>query len=409
MPRTQAPPFMMGIRLEATDIPLILCYIHWGMSLTSKGVNPRPITLGGRIGVFFLAWILFALMASLISATKPIYSFYEAISLFKGFLFYFYLINNIRDEHELKVVVYALCGGGVIEAAFMMVQFIAKKNFMIQAYYETGFTAEAFRSVGFLSHPDACIILLATVVPMLVVGLLIVKNDVKKLMIGFCLFLILLAAVFSQTRIAAVVFGLGIITSIMVGYRRGWISKGQIILATAAMPVVLLLFVALVYQRFATAAWGEERWPLAVTAYEVFKSHLIFGVGSSNYNFVVENFIPAAERGKWIFTVHVEYLLRLAENGVIGFLIFYSLIIAVTANFYRSTFTKSPLIFVVSCGLFSSMVASFVHRMTSIYHVPHIFFLMCTVYALSVIVGSIEKSVVSQSSHQQFQQGLGSE
>ncbi|MGO8878586.1 MAG: O-antigen ligase family protein [Desulfomonilaceae bacterium] len=404
-PGLKAPPFIMGIRLDATDIPLILCYIHWGISLASNNGITRPTTIGGRVGWLFLAWIFYIFISSFISATNLTYSLYEGIVYIKGFLFYLYLINNIRDEYDLKVVVYALCGGCLIESAFMMVQYIAKKNYMIQAYYEVGFL-EGFRSVGFLSHPDACIILLATIFPIFVIGLFIVKDVFKKFMIGFSIFLILLAAGFSQTRIAAAVFGIGVVLSFLISYRRGWISKGQILIATASIPLMVLAFIPFAYERFATAAYGEERWPLAVTAYRVFKAHTLFGVGPSNYNFVVDRYIPASFAGKWVFTVHVEYLLRLAETGILGFLVFYSFILTVTARLYKSTFSKRPLIFLVSCGLFSSMIASFVHRVTSIYAIPQIFFLMCAVYALSVTVGLLEESVVSQSSHQKLNQSF---
>jgi hypothetical protein len=404
-PALKAPPFSMGIRLDATDIPLILGYIYWGMSMASNSGTTRPITLGGRVGGLFLAWICFIFVSGFIVATDLTYSLYEGIVYIKGFLLYFYLINNIRNEYDLRVVIYALCGSCVIESAFMMVQFIAKKNYMIQAYYEIGF-GEGFRSVGFLSHPDACIILLATVLPIFIIGLFTVKNVFKKLMIGASIFLILVAAGVSQTRIAAAVFGIGVTVALLISYRRGWISKGQILLAAASIPVMAMVFIPLAFERFATAAYGEERWPLAVTAYRVFKTHILLGIGPSNYNFVVDKYIPASLAGKWVFTVHVEYLLRLAETGIVGFLIFYSLIITVTARFYKSTFTKSLPIFLVSCGLFSAMIASFVHRVTSIYHVPQIFFLMCTIYALSVTVGLLEESAVSRTSHANLNQGF---
>jgi hypothetical protein len=395
-PHLEAPPFAVGIRLDATDIPLIIGYIYWGMNLASHGGTTRPITIGGKVGGLFFAWVCFIFVSGLMEATDVTYSLYEGIVYVKGFLFYFYLINNITDLKDLRIVIYGLCGAGLIESLVMIVQFAVKKNFMIQAYYQISFGGGPFRSVGFLSHPDACIILMATVFPILVVGMFMVKSLYKKIAITSSAVSILVAAGLSQTRIAILIFGIGAAVALIISYKRGWISKGQIMLAAGSVPIMATLFIPLAYQRFVTAEYGEERWPLAVTAYRVFKSHFLMGVGPSNYNFVVNKYIPAQFAGKWVFTVHVEYLLRLAETGFLGFLIFCSLLILVTSRFYKATFTKNRLIFLLSCGLFSAMCASFVHRLTSIYHVPQVFYLMCSVYALSVTVGLLEKSLDSQ-------------
>ena len=406
--RLPSPPFSFGIRLEATDVALILCYIHWGFSLASNRGTIRPMILGGKVGALFLAWVIFIFVSGVISSTRLDYSVYEGIVHAKGFLLYFYLINNIRDEYELKIVIYALCVACVIQSSFMIFQFIMKKNYLLQGQYEIFVGPEGFRSVGFLNTPDASAIFLSNIFPIFMIGLFLVNNVAKKFLIGFSIFLILFAVMASQTRITAAVFGAGLVTSFLISYRRKWLSKGQVLLATSSTLFVVLVSIPIVYERFAKGAYGEERWPLAVTAYRIFEANILFGIGPSNYAFVVEQFIPASLLGQWVFTVHVEYLLRLAETGILGFLIFYSLIIAVMARLYRSTFSKRPLIFIVACGLFSSLFGSLVHRLTSIYHVPQVFLLMCTVYALSVVVGSLDKPTVPETSHQKLEHGFDS-
>ncbi len=408
-PLLPAPPFSSGIRLEAIEVILVVCYIHWGLRLLTNSERIRPITLGGWVGGLFLAWILFIFVSGFISAPRLSYSLYEGIDYVKGFQLYFYLINNIRDEYDLKIVIYALCAACVIESVWMMFQFIVKQNYMLQGRYDIWVGSEGFRSVGFLGSPEACSIFLSTIFPIFLIGSFIVKNVFKKIIIGFSILLVLVAIMFSQTRINAAVFGIGVFTSFLISYRRGWLSKRQVLLATIATILAVLVSIPIVYQRFATGAYGEDRWPLIITAYRIFRANILFGIGPSNYNVVVAKFVPPALLGKWVFTVHNEYLLRLSETGIFGFLIFYSLIIAVTAKFYRSTFTKRPLLFIVSCGLFASTIGSFVTRLTAMYHLHPVFFLMCTVYALSVIVGSIEKSTVPQASHHELKQGFDSE
>ena len=147
----------------------------------------------------------------------------------------------------------------------------------------------------------------------------------------------------------------------------------------------------LVYQRFALGVYGEDRWPLMVTAYNMFKSNILIGAGTNNYNFEVTKYLPPQFARSWAYTVHNEYLLKLSETGIFGFLFYYYFIIVVTIAFYKSTFTKTPLIFLVSCGLFASMVGSFVQRLVSIYHYEPLFMFNCSIYALSVITKILDQ------------------
>ncbi len=106
-----------------------------------------------------------------------------------------------------------------------------------------------------------------------------------------------------------------------------------------------LVIIPFVYARFAYGVYGEDRWPLIMTAYNMFKANLLFGVGANNYNFVVMKYIPPSMTTAWVFTVHDEYLLRIAETGFVGFCFYYYLIWTVTKEFYRGMATRNNLLF----------------------------------------------------------------
>ena len=149
--------------------------------------------------------------------------------------------------------------------------------------------------------------------------------------------------------------------------------------------------IPLVYERFAYGIYGEDRIPLLVTAFNMFKSNALFGVGANNYNFVVLQYIPPNFLSEWLFTVHSEYLLRLAETGILGFLLYYGFVLLVMYRLFQGSMSDRPLIFMISCGFFAAFIGSFVHRIVSMYHYQQVFALQSVVFALSVIVNTLDK------------------
>ena len=385
--------FSQGLRIDAVDVILVLCYIHWGLSLAGKNALIRPITIGGKVGIVFLGWIIYVFLSGFITATNLPYILYEVIVYMKGFLLYFYLVNNINSEHELKIAIYAICAGCVALALYMIVQNLTKTNYTIQGVLLTGEAGpEGFRSAGFSGSPDNSAAFLVNIFPIFLVGLFLVKDIFKKALIVASMILTALAIINSQVRIAQASLLVSVLILIFVTYRRGWMSKGQLVASILTGVFSLLAVIPLVYVRYATGSTGEDRYALMVTAYNMFKGNILFGVGANNYNFVVLNYIPPDLLKAWVYTVHSEYFLRLSETGILGFLFFYTFIIIVIVTFYRATFTKNPLIFIVSCGFFASMMGSFIQRLASMYHYQQFFMLESTIFALCALTEFYEKN-----------------
>ena len=386
--------FSEGLRIDVVDVIVIMCYVHWGLSLASKNAEIRPITFGGKVGIAFLIWIIYVFLSSLISATNLIYSLYEVNVYVKGFVLYLYLVNNINTEYEFKIAIYAVCLGCLILSLYMLAQYITKTNYTVQGVLLTGAPGpEGFRSHGFSGSPDNSAAFLVNIFPILLVGLFLVKDMSKKILIVTSMILILLAVIASKVRIAESTILVSVLISIFIMYRRGWLSKGQLVASILFGILSLLLVVPLVYARFAYGVYGEDRWPLMVTAFNMFKSNIVFGVGANNYNFVVLNYIPPELLKAWVYTVHSEFLLRLSETGILGFLLYYTFVTVVIVTFYKATFTKNPLIFVVSCGFFASVTASFIQRLASPYHYQQFFMLESAIYAFCALIGFHEKGL----------------
>lgn len=384
--------YSAGIRLDGSELILIICYLHWIISSVAYEGVKEPYTIGGKIGAVFLAWITYVFLSSFLTATREDYSLYEVLVYVKGFLLYFYLVNNIKDKYYLKVVVFALFAGCVIQSLYMILQYITKTAYTINGDWIPYVGAEGFRSRGFYGSPDAHATFLATIFPLFFLTLFFTADLFKKALIFTAMTIVMAAVICSKVRIAFASIGIGLATAILISYTKGWISKNQIAVTIMGGVLGILIIIPFVYARFAYGIYGEDRWPLVVTAYNMFKSNILFGVGANNYNFVVQKYIPPSMATAWLFTVHDEYLLRIAETGLLGFCFYYYLVWTVTKSFYHALTSKDVLVYVVACGLFSAFVGSFFHRFVSMYHYQQVYLLHCTIYALAVVVTELKKS-----------------
>lgn len=385
--------FSYGLRIDFVDVVLIIGYIHWGIALLNNQNVIRPIILGGKVGWAFSIYILYIVFSSFLVAKRLNYSMYELYDILKGFLLYFYIINNINSNKELKIVVYAICASGILLSLFMIAQYILKTNFNISgisgtAIYQTG--PEGFRSRGFTGSPDEACTILLTIFQFFFVGVLLVKDRLKKSVMVTSIVLFLIAIIFSKTRIAIAALGVGVITSLLCSYRRSWISGRQVFWTVTACLFTVIASIPFVYHRFAYGVYGEDRWPLMVTAYNMFKSNVMFGVGINNYSFVVYKYIPANFSSAWLYVVHNEYLLRLSETGILGFMFYYVLLTTVVMGFHKLTFSTNRFISGTSIALFAVMIGSIVHRVVSIYHYEPFFLLECTICALAPAMKFLE-------------------
>ncbi len=110
------------------------------------------------------------------------------------------------------------------------------------------------------------------------------------------------------------------------------------------------------------------------------------GIGINISHVAFERYLRPAYRYSWPYVVHVEYLYRLAETGIVGFILYYAIIVAMLVKLWRSLSTSSWWIFIEALGIFASMVGSFLHRFFSAYHYVNLYIFFCVLLALAVVV-----------------------
>jgi O-antigen ligase len=232
---------------------------------------------------------------------------------------------------------------------------------------------------------------MAVVCPIGVVYYFKEENSGKKFLIFVSIFIVLAAIMCTKVRAAWSAVLISFLTIAIIGYLRGQVSAKRVLAAFLIGAIFLVSTGPLIVHRFAVGTYGELRLPLMYTAMNMFQDHWLLGVGVNNYAFLLEQYVPRIYLDAWLYTVHNEYALRLAETGIVGAFLYYTLNILVMAKLFRATRSLDPLIFSVSLGLFAFLVGSIFHRFFSFYHFQPLYMLLSVVFAVTVIIPNLEK------------------
>lgn len=390
-----AQPFSAGIQVDSVDVVLLLLYAYWIAGAAIKGWRNR-IAVGGSLGFLLLAWILLLLLQSVMNAKNFQYSFFEIVVLFKGFLLFFYLVNNVTTMRDVRVVIYALFAGTVAQALFIWFQFITRLNYTAHATQVEYIGPEGFRAVGFTGSPDNASALMALMFPVGLSVYLLMRKRTEKVVAIICMSIVMVAVMFTLVRAAGFAILISSLMVFLLVYATGGMSLRRVGKVAAAILVILLVTSPLIIIRFEHGTMGEDRWPLMQTAWNMAKNNFLLGVGANNYPFHIDTYTPVRTRHAWAYTVHNEYLLRLAETGILGALFYYAFIVMMMIKLWRLRRSGDTWIYAIAIGLFSALVGSIFHRSLSMYFYQSLFWMTCVILALTHVMERIERSKQAQ-------------
>lgn len=395
----ETSPFAIGIRIDVVDVVLLLLYMHWGFVLAQVPLGRSRITIGNSLGKLFLLWIVWVSVAGVLRSEHLNYTAFELVTLYKGLLLYFYLVNNLSSEQDLRVVLYAFFAVTVGQGLYIIMQYVTGLNYSLHgetsADIATG--VEAYRAIGFTGWDGAAAIM-NYILPIMLVYYLLAAEKLKRWGTLMGLSIVLLGLLFLKMRSAYFASLVSIITVLAVSYLRRWISARQVLMVAGAALVCLIAAGYFVLQRFESGETGAERIPLMLTALNMIEANWLLGVGANNYLFHIEQYLPVSLRHTWEYTVHNEYLLRAAETGVPGFLIYYALLLTMMRKLWKVARSPSPWIYMASLGLFAGLVGSLPYRMASFFHTGPLYSEFCVVLALTYFLETLEKRRMAEES-----------
>jgi len=393
----ETTPFMAGVPVDMVDVILALLYGHW-LSTVAWTKKAAPLRIGHPFGTLLLLWLGVSLLTSYFAAHAFRYSLYELVHLGKGFLLYLYLVNNTSTEKELRLIVFALFAGMSAHALYASFQYATGWNYTLHGETTKWIGPEGFRSIGFFGSPDAAAVLMTFVLPLAVAYYFVVREDSLRLWVLFGIISAIPGLLATKVRAAWLATFIAISTFVFVSYFRGRISSMGLIKTILAGIFVLALAGPFIYVRFKGGTYGEDRVPLVWTAINMIHDRWVLGVGLNNYFFNIEQYVPITFRHQWAYTVHNEYLLRVAEGGIFGFLLYYTLCLALIIKLWKITKSSSPLLYAVSLGLFSAMIGSIPHRVFSFYHYSNVYNQFMVVLAIAILAERLYRAGLARDS-----------
>jgi O-antigen ligase len=388
----QTSPFTSGVRIDVVDAMLFLLYLHWAFKLTQQPLRHTRITMGHSIGMWFLIWLTYLLVSGILRSEHLNYTLFEVVDLFKGFLLFFYLVNNLSTERDLRVVLYAFFANTITHALYIVFQFVTGLNYSAHGEASTHYVAgEGFRPAGFSGSWDAAAAMMHLVLPVLLAYYFVVRDRTRHRAALMGIIIVLVGLLLTKVRGAygAVLFST--IAVVAISHARGWLSSTQMFKVIAGGVAILLVASPFIIERMVTGVWGEDRLPLIYTATRMFKANWLVGVGVNNYFFYIADYLPISLRHTWQSAVHNEYLMWAAETGIAGVLFYYTLLIVAMKKLWNLTVSSDPLIYLTSLGFFAALLGSLTYRMTSPYFFAPLYSEFCVVLAATYLLETLEK------------------
>ena len=367
----QAGASTAGVSLS--DILVIGLFIIWLIEIASQdhpySVFFAKITLPAIL--FFEAAALTMLWAPRLDL-----AFMEVFRMFKVLFLYLVLINHIRDEDDLRLVVWALIGTLAFQGIISGLQ-IARGGriglqFLGEAPPDPDSDGSLWRVMGTLGHPNK----LATYIESLIL---------------LCLGAFLVEQKKYLRYIAIAVFSLAMATLIMTGTRGAWIgfivSFGVFIFfslrnkhinikmvvkpaitAVLAMALIVVAFSNMMSERLFGDDYGSaaSRIPMFHIAVNIIAAHPIGGVGINNYQVKMREYNDSVRAMRYTTIprpVHNMYLLVAGETGFIGLSMMLLLLASLFATLLKTVSSSSSLIAVTSICILGGIVAFSVHGM----------------------------------------------
>ncbi|MDZ7315886.1 MAG: O-antigen ligase family protein [candidate division KSB1 bacterium] len=367
----QAGASTMGISL--TDILIALLFML--LLIETAAAKRSVMVFFPTIGLPLILYLEAAAL-SMLWAPRLDLAAMEVVRMTKFTLLFFVMLNHLRDEQDLRLVVWSLLAAVALQSLLATAQMLRGGllglDFLGEAPPDADDETSIWRAMGTLGHPNK----LATFLEVLLLLPLAAYLFEKKKPLRF---------------IALLIFFLGVPAMMMTGSRGAWISfaaamaffglflltsrhvRPTTIIKLAMAGVFILTLIAgtmseMLYQRLFGPDYGSAagRIPMFKIALNIISAHPVGGVGINNYQVNMRNYNDAVESLRYVAItrpVHNMYLLVAGETGIIGLAAMLSVLFGLFSTLRRARASQAPMISLTAAALYGGMIAFCVHGM----------------------------------------------
>ena len=329
------------------QIMIIIAFSSWLIKLLEESLIP-PLLKGGKGGIFLsvikrivretpfmlpISLLILASLLSIINSTGALFSFKSNLNIILYSLLYILIVNNIKDERHIRILLISALISGAVTSIYCLVQY-----FGFDPITHTVNPAQpnvgSYRTTGFLDNPDIVSGYLI-IFPTVALSMFFTSTKLALRILFFSVFLLITSIIIMVLHSIAPIFGLLIaFVSFTIFARFHFTSKLKI-----GLTVILISFIG---AGFITGKFGSilnrvsslyegfqdlssDRLLMWRTAGEMIKDKPIVGIGIGMYKVKFFEYrdkvldkIPYFGAYEKAEQAHNEYLQLWAEMGTIG-------------------------------------------------------------------------------------------
>jgi len=397
-----------GFIISLFDIILTVLYILWISELVRN--KDLKINFFPRVSLPFFCLIGIATL-SMANASFPGLSLFEIVEVFKMYLGFLYIANNLRDRKEIQFVVVFLLLGLFLESLLGLAQYKFDRPFVPSilggpeklGYIKLGKPLSRI-SGTWVSYNDFAWYL--TFILPIPVSLLFSKiRGVYKLMCGLTLVVGIGGLICTLSRAGWYSFVVVTLIVILLSFSKAKGKTGLNNFSASIIAILIIIFIIVsanpqflnivnrrVFSDDYGAAWS--RIPLMQVAYSIIKANPLLGVGINNYTEVMQ-YYDTTDIGVTSITtyqVHNIFLQVAAEMGIIGLAVFIWLIFMVYREGSRYIKSSQGFMTAVSIGMLGGITAFLVHGLVDAASLGnHLFLIFWFLAGLVVAIRKMEE------------------
>jgi O-antigen ligase len=382
-----------GLPISLSTMFIVVLYGMWFFeaAATRRPRRERPLLRTGAPLIPYLA----AVALSMITAARPLLSYFELVMLIQVFLITIYVGGALRTREDVRFVLVILMLTLAMESVVVILSKVG-----ISLPLLTSIASNPERPTGSFGSPNLAGAYLGvnTIIAFSVL-LMPVRWFERWLALGSGL-LGLTALVFTLSRGGWIAFAIASVVFIALAWRRGWIPNWFLITLLIVALVGTLPLQGVIIQRLTGDDGGaaSDRGALMIIALEMVQDRPLLGIGANNFAAVMPNYIGPDIQQDWIYTVHNKYLLVWAETGTIGFLGFLFFLFYTLWRGARTWRFHDRLLSVLGLAITAAILGHMVHLQVDIFNarspVTMLWMLSGLIYAL-IRIRRDEKAVAT--------------
>jgi|GEM_PF-1956632 len=379
IPDVEHPGILNVPVLYSYEIPLYLFIFFWFIEFVAgRGTGLTIPRTALALALLFVPAVL-----SMLFALDYTYGAYELFRMFEMFLFFLVVVNYLRTDRQLKVVIAILGADVAFQSITALMQFLnpwgmyellAKFGIYMGISHATPYDPtspiRACGTTGYCNFLAGFFELTLPLFASLFFFYPMSKTKKRAIVVLLALSLVALLTTFSRGGLMAI--AVAAVALLVLGVRRFPQHARHALRVSVAVGVQLAIIFALLSEKlfmrvrfFMETMEDEVRIALMRNALEMIKHNPLTGVGLNNFPEAFFTYEVTGVEFEMLFPVHNTWLLIASEQGLIGLAAFLLFMAFVLFDARRAVRETSPLHAATAVGLSAGLIAWFTHNLVA--------------------------------------------